>query len=264
MSERDRKKEPLMEPGKDGGQAVSRLAAVSRDQGESWREGVKAGIPIAVGYLPIAVTFGMLAESAGLSPWIAITLSLFVYAGASQFVGVNMLAAGAAPAAIVLTAFILNFRHFLMSSSLAQKINPSLSGRIKALIAFGVTDETFAVASMRESVRPLGAPYLLGLNLIAYAAWNAGTWAGLLLSSGLPELIRNSMGISLYVMFLALLVPGLRKSRPALRVAGLAAMFQCLFAYMPLFAPLPGSWRVILSTVLAAGAGAWLGEEEPA
>jgi len=253
--------EQLEERGR--GPARSRAAARANRE-ETWRSGIKAGIPVAVGYLPIAVTFGMLAETSGLSPWIAVAMSLFVYAGASQFVGVNMLAGGATPAAIVLTTFILNFRHFLMSSALTQKINPSLAGRIKALTAFGITDETFAVASMQEAAQPLPASYLLGLNGIAYLSWNAGTWAGLLLSSGLPELIKSSMGISLYVMFLALLVPGVRKSRPALRVAVLAALLQCLFAYVPFFAPLAGSWKVILSTVLAAGAGARFGKEEAA
>lgn len=240
-----------------------RAPSIAGGHGEqTWYRGMKAGIPVAVGYLPIAVTFGMLAETAGLSPWIAVAMSLFVYAGASQFVGVNMLAAGATPAAIVLTAFILNFRHFLMSSSLAQKINPSLKGRVKALTAFGITDETFAVASLHESARSLSVPFLLGLNGIAYLSWNFGTWAGLLLSSGLPELVKSSMGISLYVMFLALLVPGVRKSHPALGVAVLAGLAQCAFTFAPLFAPLSGSWKVILSTILAAGAGSWIWKED--
>ncbi|MEO3947793.1 AzlC family ABC transporter permease [Gorillibacterium sp. CAU 1737] len=233
------------------------------DEEESWREGVKAGIPVAVGYLPIAITFGMLAETAGLSPWIAVAMSLIVYAGASQFVGVTMLASGAAPLAIVFTTFILNFRHFLMSSALTQKINPTLASRVKAITAFGITDETFAVASLHRSSRTLSVPYLLGLNAVAYLSWNCGTWAGLLLSSGLPELVKSSMGISLYVMFLALLVPGVKTSRPALMVAVLAALVQCAFTYIPIFAPLSSSVRVILSTLIAAGAGAWLTKEVP-
>jgi len=231
---------------------------------EFWKEevavGMRAGLPVAIGYLPTALTFGMLSQTAGIPAYVAVLMSLLVFAGASQFVGINLLASATAGPEIVLTTFILNFRHFLMTTALARKLSSASRGG-RALAAFGVTDETFAVASMGNTGRALSVPYMLGLNSIAFLAWNAGTWIGLVLSEGLPAVVQNSMGVSLYVMFIALLVPGLRTSRPALGVAAIAVVCSCVLAYAPFFAGLGNGWRIILATVIASacGAGLWKG-----
>ena len=157
--------------------------------------GMKTGISIAVGYIPIAITFGLLSKAAGVPNAISIMMSVVVYAGASQFVAVNLLALHTGYWEIILTTFILNFRHFLMSAFISQRIEKGLSKPWMALLAFGITDETFAVASM-EKEQQLNPWFLLGLNLIAFSAWNAGTWAGVFLGTALPDSVQSSMRIA--------------------------------------------------------------------
>ncbi|MCK8818021.1 AzlC family ABC transporter permease [Natroniella sulfidigena] len=218
----------------------------------SFLAGIKKGIPIALGYIPIGITFGLMANSAGIPYYISIMMSLFVFAGASQFIAVNLLMLHTGAWEIILTTLIINLRHFLMSASLSQKLNPALSNRWRSLLAFGVTDETFSVASL-ESNENLGPQFLLGLNLISYGAWNLGTILGVLLGTNLPELIQNSMGIGLYAMFIGLLVPSLKKSPPILIIALIAIISNSLLDYN--FSSLSTGWQVIISTTIAAAIG---------
>lgn len=221
------------------------------------RSGIKAGTVIALGYIPIAIAFGLLAKAAGIAWWIPCLMSLIVFAGASQFVGINMIALGAASWEIVMTTFILNLRHFLMSTALSQRIRGGTSKGLLALIAFGVTDETFSVASLRKEGK-LTASFLLGLNFIAYSAWNAGTWLGMALGSTLPASVQSSMGISLYAMFIGLLIPTLRQSHPALTVACLSIAASSFLSWVPGLRELSAGWIIMIATLIASTAGALL------
>jgi 4-azaleucine resistance transporter AzlC len=223
----------------------------------AFKEGLKAGIPIAVGYLPIAITFGLMTKAAGIPSYVGILMSLILYAGASQFVGINLLVLGAASWEIVLTTFILNLRHFLMSASLSQSLKPKSSKSLLPLISYGITDETFTVASLNSKDK-LDVYYLLGLNIIAFSAWNIGTWCGLFLASGLPQSLKDSMGIALYAMFLGLLIPSAAKSRSVLVIALIAASTHGLIKWLPMLNSLSAGWSIIISTVIAAAVGAYL------
>jgi 4-azaleucine resistance transporter AzlC len=223
---------------------------IIKEKSLSFREGIKVGIPIAVGYIPIAIAFGLLAKSAGIPNSISILMSLVIFAGASQFVGVNLLTLGVAPWEIVMTTFILNLRHFLMSASLSQRIEEGASKKYLALLSFGITDETFSVASLREEDK-LSPGFIFGLNLTAFTAWNIGTWIGVFLATGLPESIKTSMGIALYAMFIGLWVPSL-KSRPILTVSLLSIMFSLMLSYIPLFDGLSTGWCIIISTIISS------------
>lgn len=227
----------------------------------AFNEGVKAGIPIAVGYLPIAVAFGLMSKAAGIPNYVGILMSLIVFAGASQFVGVNLLALGAASWEIVLTTFILNLRHFLMSASLSQSLKPGTKKMLLPLVSFGITDETFTVASLNSNDK-LDVKYLLGLNLIGFSAWNIGTWCGLFLASGLPQSLKDSMGIALYAMFVGLLVPSAAKSKSVLVISLTAAAVNMLIKWLPMLSWISTGWAIILSTIIAAAAGSFLFPEE--
>lgn len=214
-------------------------------------KGLQGGIPIAVGYLPIAITFGLLAKSSGIPDYASILMSFMVFAGASQFVAVNLIAIGINPWEIVMTTFMLNLRHFLMSASLSQRIDPAVSRTHLSVLAFGLTDETFSVASLRkESV--LSAGYIMGLNLLAFSSWVGGTWAGIFLATGLADALKASMGIALYAMFIALLVPAIRESKPALLAALLAISIHSILYWTPLGTHMSSGWKIILSTIVAA------------
>ncbi len=229
---------------------------------QQFTAGIRTGIPVAIGYIPIAIAYGLLARSFDIPPSVTLLMSFLVFAGASQFIAVQLMVSAVSPWEVIITTFILNLRHFLMTASLSQRLPDTLNRRWLALLAFGVTDETFSVASM-QSERILPAPFLLGLNLIAFAAWNGGTWAGVFLAMGMPQTLQNSMGIALYAMFIGLLIPSLRGSRT---VAGL-----CLIALLVsgglhwgiarLF-PLSTGWLIILTTLLSSALGVLVFPEE--
>lgn len=218
-------------------------------------EGIKSGIPIAAGYIPIGIAFGLLAKSAGVPNHITILMSLAVYAGASQFIGANLMAAGTAPWEIVMTTFIINLRHMLMSASISRRIEEGTHKLWMPVLAFGITDETFSVASFRKEAE-LSPKFILGLNILAYASWNVGTWIGIFMARGLPEMLKTSMGIALYAMFIGLLVPSLRRSRPVLVISIMAVAVHSVLHWVPLFAGLSAGWGIIITTLAAAAAGA--------
>lgn len=224
-------------------------------------DGIKSGIPIAVGYIPIAIAFGLLAKSSGVPNEVSMLMSLAVFAGASQFVGVNLLSLGTAYWEIVLATFILNLRHFLMAASLSQRLEKQTDKPWLAVLAFGITDETFTVASLREE-KILSTEFVIALNAMAFAAWNVGTWIGLFLAEGLPESVKASMGIALYAMFIGLLLPSMKKSRPAL-VIGLAAMaIHGSLKVIPGLESLSAGWSVVIATIAGALAGTVLFTDE--
>ncbi|MGE5449894.1 MAG: AzlC family ABC transporter permease [Methanomassiliicoccales archaeon] len=222
----------------------------------SWQQGVIAALPIAAGYIPIAIAFGLTANAAQVPLVIAQGMSLMVFAGASQFMAIQMIMAGAGSIQIIMATFILNLRHLLMSASLAERIEAKTSLGKRALIAFGITDESFAVATLRPE--QLSTGFVISVNLVAFIAWNLGTAVGLLVASGLPEAVRQSLGIALYAMFIGLLIPAGMKWRPGLVIAGLAAVINSFFLWIPVLKELGTSWGIIIATIMAAGLGTCL------
>lgn len=219
--------------------------------------GIKAGTPIAVGYIPIAIAFGLLANSTGLPNYAGILMSLIVFAGASQFVAVNLLAIGSTYWEIILATLILNLRHFLMTASISQRIEEGTTKKFMALLSFGITDESFMVASTRNEEK-LSPMFLLGLNLIGFSSWNIGTMIGIFLGTGLPDSIQSSMGIALYAMFIGLLIPSIKKAKPVLVVTLVAVLINSILHWIPLFSGISSGWGIIITTILTALIGAIL------
>jgi 4-azaleucine resistance transporter AzlC len=206
-------------------------------------DGIRQGIPIFIGYMPIAVAFGLLAKGTGISLGHTMGLSLFVFAGASQFMALELIALGTGAMGIVLSTFIVNIRHMLMSMSLHEK-TVSEGPVKKAAYAFFITDEVFAVASTRGET--IGSSYLFGLGIMAYSSWNVNTALGFIVGSFLPTALQEGMGIALYAMFIGLLVPSVKKNRRALILAGSAALFNILFLRF-----LPPGWAIIAAAAAA-------------
>ena len=161
---------------------------------EHFLRGVKSALPIAVGYIPIAIAFGLLAKSVGIPSYITSLMSFLIFAGASQFIGVNLIVLGASWWEIVITTFIINLRHFLMTAAITQRLEKNAGKKWRMLLAFGVTDETFSVASFQND-KVLSRYYVLGLNVVAFASWNFGTWIGLFFADGFPELRITSYNV---------------------------------------------------------------------
>ncbi len=225
------------------------------------RDGARAGWPICLGYLPIGLAFGVLAQKAGLAPWQVGLMSLLVFAGSSQFIAVAMLQAGAGIAAIVATTFVVNLRHALMSSSLAVPL-AGASRRFLALFAYGITDESFALNSSLFREGAWDRYRALALNHAANLTWIAATVAGAFAGQFIAP---GAFGIdyALIGMFLCLLVFQLRS-----RVHAATALLSGALALV-LYLALPGNGYVVLGSVLGATGGFALrrwarrGEERP-
>lgn len=220
-----------------------------------FRQGVQAGVAIAIGYMPIALAFGLLAKTTGLTFAETVLMSTVVFAGASQYIALSLLTAGTGVFEIVLTTFILNIRHFLMSASLNEKAEPDALWK-KALYAFGITDETFSVAAMKEGT--INASYMFGLIAMAYGSWVVNSGIGYAAGAGLPESLQESMSIALYAMFIGLLVPALKKQRKIVWLAGLSALFNSIGTFA---LHLSKGWSIVLATLLSAIIVQWLTKE---
>lgn len=219
-----------------------------------FNDGLKKGIPIALGYIPVSFTFGLMAVNGGIPVWLAIFISMSNLTSAGQFVGVDLIIANASLFEIGLTTFVINIRYMLMSLSLSQKINKNMPGYLRCIMAFGITDETFTVASLED--REITFAFMMGLIFTPYLGWALGTSLGSIFSSILPPSLQSCMGIALYAMFIALVVPVSKKSKAALFVTLTGVMISCIFTWAPLLNLISGGWRIIIATILASTFGA--------
>lgn len=209
--------------------------------------GLKAGTSIAIGYFPIALTFGLLAKTAGLSIVEATAMSIFVYAGASQYIALSLITAGVAPLLIVLNTFIVNIRHFLMTASLNEKMQSDKKW-IKAAYAFGVTDESFSMLATGKEGK-ITTPFAVGVIIIAYGSWVVFTAIGHVIGANLPHFLQAAMSIALYAMFIGLLVPSMKGNRKVVMLAGVAAAIHCVLYFTGL---LSTGWAILVATLVSS------------
>lgn len=217
-------------------------------------DGIKSSIPIAVGYFPIAIAFGVMAANSGIDIGGSISMSVFVFAGAAQFMAAEMIHSGISAVEIILAVFILNFRHFIMSLSVFHRLKEKSRAK-RSIIAFGVTDETFAVVSFREDIN---SRFVIGLMLFSYISWVFGTLAGGLFFNLIPSSISNSMAIGLYAMFIGLLVPNVVKNLKLLIVCLSGMLFNTILA-----AFLNKGMAIIAATLGAAFIGSFFVHLKP-
>ena len=212
-----------------------------------FKEGLNAGWPICLGYLPIGMAFGVLAQKAGLTPLQIGLMSILVFAGSSQFIAVSMLTGGASATAIIATTFMVNLRHLLMSSALAVYLRAAHRGWL-ALYAYGVTDESFAVNLPRFNDREWSLSRALVVNHAANLTWFVSTVAGGIGGRFIPE---GALGIdyALIAMFICLLVYQIRKWIHLLTavIAGVTAVALSLM--------IPGNAYIVIASVIAATLG---------
>lgn len=210
-------------------------------------KGVRAGTSIAIGYLPVALTFGLLAKTGGLSLIEATAMSLLVFAGAAQYISLSLIAKSVDPVLIVLNTFVVNIRHFLMTASLNEKMQSDARWK-KGLYAFGVTDETFTVlATQKESKVP--TVFAVGVILISYSSWVGFTALGHLIGDILPSFLQAAMGIALYAMFVGLLVPSMKGNRKIVLLAITAAVVHMFLYFTSL---LSTGWAILFSTLFSS------------
>lgn len=229
------------------------------DTAYMFRKGIQIGFPIVLGYIPVALTYGVLASQAGMSLLELTMMSALVYAGASQFMGVNMIVANATIIEIVVATFVLNFRHFVMSLSFMNELRERISLKGRVGLALGLTDETFAVSALNkeEAEQKNGVFFYAAINITAYLSWVIGSFVGGLLGEVIPEQLSQSMGIALYAMFIGLLIPSVKKEVRFGLIAILAMIINVIASQF-----VSSGWSIVLGTVIGGLAGVFLLKEK--
>ncbi len=227
-------------------------------------QGIRHGIPIALGYLSVSFAFGIQAVAGGLSPLQAVLISMMNVTSAGQLAGLNLMLQGGSLMQMALSQLTINLRYALMSLSLSQRLDGSMTTPHRMLFAFCNTDEIFAVASSQPG--KVGKWYLYGLMLTPYFGWALGTWLGAAAGTLLPQFVRTALGIAIYGMFIAIVVPPAREKRAVAVVVALAAGLSLCIRYIPALSFIGSGYAIILCAVIAAGGGAALfpvEEEKP-
>ena len=217
---------------------------------KEFREGLRDGLPICLGYLSVSFAFGMRVVMAGLPVWIVGLISISNLTSAGQFAGTTLILSGGTYLEIAATTLIINIRYFLMSLSMSQKVDDKIKLRHRLAISYGVTDEIFAMSMLRPTA--LTPSYMAGLILTPVLGWTSGTVLGGIATSLLPSQITDALGIALYGMFVAIIIPPARKSRPVLFVVVLAAVLSVCIKYLPFLQWLSGGWGIIVITILVS------------
>ena len=212
-----------------------------------FRQGLKDGVPVALGYFSVSIAFGMMGVLLGRPVGETVLVSLTNLTSAGQFAGVRLLAAGGTLVELFLTTLIINARYFLMALSVSQKLDSKVTWKEKLLIAFGITDEIFAVSMGHKGA--LTFWYMMGLIALPVLGWTLGTYTGAVASSVLPDSVTSAFGIALYGMFIAIVVPAAKDHKNVFWAVALSILASCVLFYAPWFSFLSDGWSVIVVTV---------------
>ncbi len=219
-------------------------------------KGLRDGIPIAMGYLAVAFTLGIAAANIDMTAFQSFLMSFGMLASAGEYAALILIGSAAGVIEMIATTVVINLRYFLMSCSLSQKVSPETPMWKRMLLAWFVTDELFGISSAVEGY--LDPVYTYGAAIVSVAGWCLGTVLGVIAGDILPMRLASAMNVALYGMFLAIIIPPARKSRfmAVLIVIAMASSF--VFAKAPVLSEVSEGFRIIILTVLIAGAAALL------
>ena len=223
---------------------------------KEFKHGFKNGIPIFLGYLAVSFTFGITAKSAGLSVFQATLMSAVNFTSAGQFAALDVITAGSSVLELALTQLIINLIYCLMSSALTQRFSPDMKFFHRFLFSFGNTDEVFGVcASLPER---LTASYCYGVLASALPGWVLGTLLGALSGTFLPQRVLSALGIALYGMFIAIIIPPAKKNYKIAGIVFVSMLFSAAFYYLPVLRNISSGFRIIILTIIISAAAALL------
>ena len=223
---------------------------------KEYHAGMKAGMPVCVGYFSVSFGFGAMAISQSLNVLQAVLISASNLTSAGQFAGLTVIAAGAAILEMILTQLVINSRYALMSLALGQRFGPGVGIGARLIAAFFNTDEVFALGMARAGT--LTVSFFTGAGTVAALGWIGGTAMGAIAGSLLPLPIRAALGVMLYGMFIAIVVPQARQEKPILVSMGLALVLSCMFAWLPGLKAVSAGLAIVICTVTAAAVCALL------
>ena len=223
----------------------------------SWfARGLRDGIPICMGYFAVSFALGITARGIGMNALQAGLMSMGMVASAGEFAAIVLIASSAGIFEMISTCIVVNMRYFLMSCSLSQKLSPDLPFYHRFLLPYCITDEIFGLSSAVPGY--LDPAYSYGMTIVSVAGWTTGTVLGVLMGNIMPAWAVNALSVSLYGMFLAIIIPPSRKDK---FIAGLVAVSMTasgLFTVLPLLRDISGGFKVIILTILIAGAAAFI------
>jgi len=220
---------------------------------QDFKDGIKAGLPIGLGYLSVSFTFGIMAVSKGLFWWQAVLISLTCLTSAGQLAGIGIMVMPGHYLEMLISQLTINVRYSFMSVSLAQKVEKPFKGIYRWLLGFIMTDEIYAVAVSKKEVT---RGFFAGLGILPIIGWTGGTLLGVLIGSVLPDRLLSALSIAIYAMFIAIVMPEVKKSRAIAAVAALAVVLSCAFTYIPVLKQVPAGISISICAIVAALAGA--------
>lgn len=225
-------------------------------KGKWYKKGLKDGLPVGLGYLAVSFSFGIQALKANLTWPQAVMMSMLNLTSAGQFAALDTITTMGTYVEMALSQLIINLRYCLMSSSLSQKIGENTPFFHRFFMAFGNTDEVFALSAAQD--KPLSPYYSYGLMSMAIPGWTLGTLLGGIAGNILPDRVLSALGVALYGMFCAIIIPPAKKSRILSTVIIIAMLASTIFTFAPLLRDIPSGIRVIILTVSIAGIAAWV------
>lgn len=232
-----------------------------KENKNTFLQGIVDGLPICVGYLSVAFAFGIFSIESGLTFVEALLISMTNVTSAGQLAAVPIMVSGGTLIELAATQFIINLRYALMSVSLSQKLDKHITNLDRLIISFMNTDEIFAVASGKGCM--LNKRYLYGLILTPYIGWSLGTAIGAFAGNVLPQLVISSLSLAIYAMFVAIVLPAAKKSRPTAVCAVIAIALSCAFKYIYPLNLVPNGFVIIICAIVASAIMAYLAPIEP-
>lgn len=219
---------------------------------KNFRHGVKSSFPIMTGYIPIAIAYGVIGVQAGIPAWVIVSMSIFVYAGASQFMAINLFTLGTSPWEMAIAVGVLNLRHVVMGLSFQSRIKLTFPDRL--LTSLGLTDETFAFLSLDKN---MNGSYIKGVMLGSYVSWVLGAIAGILFGNILPSIISQGLEIAIYTLFITLLVSSLKINNRLFYIPIISMVTNIIITPV-----VSGGLSILLSILVGALAGTIFGGDD--
>lgn len=223
---------------------------------KEFKEGMRDGIPIALGYLAVSFTFGMMAVKDHIGILQAVIISMTNVTSAGQFAGLDIIVAGGSLIEMALTQLIINLRYSLMSISLSQKLQKGTGTGKRLLLAYSVTDEIFGVSAARKG--KLNIFYSYGAIAVAVPGWVLGTALGAISGSIMPAFLMSAFSVAIYGMFLAIIIPPAKEDKAVLGVVLAAMALASAFAYVPGMKKISSGFAIIIVTLLVSAIAAIL------
>lgn len=222
----------------------------------AYKQGLRDGVPIALGYFAVAFSLGIIAKKAGLTAFQALLATGLTNASAGAYAAFTLIAANCSYLEMALTQFVVNARYLLMSCALSQRLAPKTSTAHRLAISFEVTDEVFGIAV--AAPYPLNPFYNYGATSVAVPGWALGTFFGVIMGNVLPSSLVSALSVGLYGMFLAIIIPPSKKNPVIAGIVIISMVLSLAFSLLPILSSLSEGMRVIILTVVISLAAAIL------